>query len=124
MDDQSLDLTPLYEPGVRLCVRCRSEDEALVFLARMMREFPDRTKFWTAGETNWHDDYEFVDYYPYLNNTDGYNLCWDTGSYSEDNDYTVIEFESLLYKVDFGEIETEFSSEDFAKLTDIKEVLR
>lgn len=122
MDTQSLDLTPLYEPGVKLCVRCYSEEEAQVFLARMMQEFPDRTRFWTPGETNWHDDFEFIDYYPYLNHIDGLNLCWDTGEYSEDNEYTVIDFGSLLRKVDLGDINMEFSAEDIAALISVMEV--
>lgn len=104
-----LDLSVLAVPGVKICVRCRDEKSTLAFLEEMFLQHPDRCEFWDRGENKWvKRDSEYIDYYPYLNNVDGYGLCWDGGGYAERNGYTIIDYYDIPGAIgepmDFGEI--------------------
>lgn len=104
-----LDLSVLAVPGVKICVRCRDEKSTLAFLEEMFLQYPDRCEFWDRDENRWaRRDSEYIDYYPYLNNVDGYGLCWDGGGYAERNGYTIIDYYdipgALGEPMDFGEI--------------------
>ena len=107
-----LDLTILEEENVLFCVRCRDEESTLTFLKEMIRQYPDKTKFWNSWENKWEeavdDDADHVDYFPYINNCGGTSLAWDDESYAEDNRYRIVEFYDIPGATpieDLGEID-------------------
>jgi hypothetical protein len=107
-----LDLTMFEEKNVLFCVRCRDEESTLTFLNEMIRQYPEKTKFWHGGENKWEeaidDDRGHVDYFPYINNCGGTTLAWDSDSYAEDHRYRVVEFYDIPGATpieDLGEID-------------------
>lgn len=91
-----LDLTMFEEKNVLFCVRCRDEESAITFLNEMIRQYPEKTKFWNSGENKWKeaiDDGEnHVDYFPYINNCGGTTLAWDDDDYAETHSYRIVEY--------------------------------
>lgn len=91
-----LDLTIFEEKNVLFCVRCRDEESAITFLNEMIRQYPEKTKFWNSGENKWEeaiDDGEnHVDYFPYINNCGGTTLAWDDDDYAETHSYRIVEY--------------------------------
>ena len=91
-----LDLTMFEEKNVLFCVRCRDEESAITFLNEMIRQYPEKTKFWHSGENKWEeaiDDGEsHVDYFPYINNYGGTTLAWDDDDYAETHSYRIVEY--------------------------------
>ena len=91
-----LDLTMFEEKNVLFCVRCRDEESAITFLNEMIRQYPEKTKFWHSGENKWEeaiDDGEnHVDYFPHINNCGGTTLAWDNEDYAETHSYRIVEY--------------------------------
>lgn len=91
-----LDLTMFEEKNILFCVRCRDEESAITFLKEMIRQYPEKTKFWDSGENKWEeaiDDGEnHVDYFPYINNCGGTTLAWDDNDYAETHSYRIVEY--------------------------------
>lgn len=91
-----LDLTMFEEKSVLFCVRCRDEESAITFLNEMIRQYPEKTKFWDSDENKWEeaiDDGEnHVDYFPYINNCGGTTLAWDDDDYAETHSYRIVEY--------------------------------
>lgn len=107
-----LDLTMFEEKNVLFCVRCRDEESTLTFLNEMIRQYPEKTKFWYIGENKWEeaidDGGDHVDYFPYINNCGGTTLAWDSESYAEDHRYRIVEFYDIPGATpieDLGEID-------------------
>lgn len=104
-----LDLSMLTEPGVKFCVRCYDKESVSVFLEEMIRQYPEKTRYWKVGENRYDSDVGHLDYFPYLNNCDGNKLLWDDESYAENNGYTIINFSDIPgatgEPLDFGEID-------------------
>lgn len=106
-----LDLTILEEKNVLFCVRCRDEESTILFLNEMIRQYPEKTKFWHSGENKWEEAIDegedHVDYFPYINNCGGTTLAWDSGDYADDHRYKIIEFYDIPGAMpieDLGEI--------------------
>lgn len=91
-----LDLTMFEEKNVLFCVRCRDEESAITFLNEMIRQYPEKTKFWHSGENKWEEAIDeggdHVDYYPYINNCGGTTLAWDDDDYAETHSYRIVEY--------------------------------
>lgn len=105
-----IDLSMLTEPGKKFCVRCYDVESCVAFLEEMIKQHPEKCRFWSHGENRWRDRIgEYVDYFPYLNNVDGDRLLWDSDGYAEDNGYFIIDYDELPGArgelPDFGEID-------------------
>lgn len=91
-----LDLTMFKESADRICVRCRDEESTLTFLKEMMTQYPEKCKYWDGDENKWlNSDDGYIDYFPYLNNRDGDQLCWDNCEYAEENGYKIVEYTDI-----------------------------
>lgn len=90
-----LDFSMLRHDKRKLCVRCYNEEDARVFVEEMRRQHPGRCSWWDPGETHWRFGDEHVDYFPYLNDIDGHDLCWDRDGYAERNGYYIVNFSDI-----------------------------
>lgn len=97
------DFSVLKESKAEVCVRCFSKEDAIMFVNKMIDDYPDKTRFWTRGETHWSPSSSHVDYFPYLNNVQGNRLLWDDGEYAEKHRCLIIDFSSLVRTEDLGE---------------------
>lgn len=105
-----LNLSMLAHYEKEVCVRCRSEHDARLFVSEMKTQYPNRCRNWSEGETNWDrcEDRGYIDYFPYLNKSEDswYGLCWDDDDYAESEGCIVVEFRDIpdTSSVDLGEI--------------------
>jgi len=98
-----IDFSPLLEEHKRFAVHCRTEADAEHFLKCLRKEYPDKCRGWTAGETHW-GRYERMCYRPNLNLPDEYTLKYCSYEHYEDDGFVIIPYEDLLI-VDIEESE-------------------
>lgn len=97
-----LDLSPLLGSG-KFVVYCRTVYEAECLLAEMKRSYPDKCTRWDFPHVNWYDTSDEGQlYFPDINNAENIQYCWNSVDYSEINEYTVVECNSLF--MDYVEI--------------------
>lgn len=91
---QDLDLS-LIKNGGMYGVHCPTEEEAIAFVSFMKTEYPERTKFWCAGELNWDAYCEETVYYPHFEIADGQMLYGKIGGLSAARS-TIVSFSELV----------------------------
>lgn len=103
-----LDLSIFKDFKAKVCVRCYDEESSLMFLKEMMTQYPEKCRNWSGSENHYLSyNLQYIDYFPYLNDVGGTQLCWDSEDYAENNGYTIIDFESIpemFVVADLGEL--------------------
>lgn len=102
-DFAPLDLSMLVERPDR-AVNCRTEEEALHFLASMKCQHPDKCETWDWPETNYESYGEETVYCAGLHPNDFYSrMMYGTVSSFTADDYTVIPFSALAIEEEIAE---------------------
>ena len=98
-DFEPLDLSIFIECA-DIAVNCRTEEEALHFLAAVKTQFPHKCESWNWPNTNFSSYREETSYCVGINPKDLYNrmMYGTVRSFSETDSYTVIPFTDLLLK--------------------------
>lgn len=106
IDDYAyIDLSPFVE-NPDLVVHCTTEEDARHFLANMIKQFPDQSKYWKFPNTNWKrygSDFTFA---PNIGYKNGRKLEFCFINYWRDTEpRPVIEFSDLFLRIkDYGEL--------------------
>lgn len=103
-----LNFSKLAEPGVKIALRCFSEEEANEFLREMKDRYPSKCYHWHLPWTRFDPDVGHVDFFPYLNNLDGDNLLWDDEDWAVRHGYKIVDYMELVELEDYGCIEPNF----------------
>ena len=113
MSRQEIDLSPLLSPNRRFAVRCETEEEAKLFIAAVIEQFPDKTTNLSVNNTRWRNDnngeYGGTAYFPDLNNADSDSFVVGDVEYAKHHSYKLIKFTELL-STDIDESDADITS--------------
>lgn len=100
-----LDLTPFVNDP-NLVVHCPKEEQAECFLANMMSQYPEQTKYWSECRTHWYRYKEEHTFAPNIGSSTSRKLEYCNRNYWLTKELRpIIEFKDLLSSHnDYGEI--------------------
>lgn len=112
---EELDVSVLLEPGKMFAVKCKTQEEADIFIEFMKRNYPDKVRSWNGPSDHyWSQYYGRTCYSPCLNGEGARNqLTYYYEEWFNENGYIVVDCESL--RTQFMDI----CQDEFACLFDI-----
>lgn len=103
-----IDFTLLWDKTEGYAVRCRTAEDATVFISCAMELFPEMCRMWRPGETN-HDSYSDETIYTFDHKIGGRwtksNLAYGSVRSARNIGYKIIDFSEIFQEEDINESE-------------------